>query len=461
MKELDKLVENFLQPKRVTLGLGQIVEMIEEATKELENTLEKPKSDKSMNEEKRFSMTIPIPKLTPTEAWGDPNSQSRQEIDKIFASISGGADIKERIQNINRFLNPESATRKRSPSNILNMMMITEALQATLNDFGDSPSGFVFEGFLAALFGGRQQADKVSGTLPIEDFVAFSEFGKDVPVSLKLLSGKTPIKGSYTNLADFLVVRGTPAIKYLIAYKQKTGKGVVEKLNILAFDITLENFVDFMKVVSGGSQLIKPEKGAEYHQYALHLDSLLKAFAANPSDGDLQNEAAMAIHGTQGYNRKLGQIDKWFDDLDYGQEPSEDEKEKEEKERAARSQQDFEKTKIDESINEELLLEAGERQWAASLSQLKSIASVTNLESYGTLDLSQQNIDDLVEIYTKKLGNDIMTLLETTKKLTENIGTYFSSEQRGKAQQANKEAQTNSEDVKGLLIGDPLKDTEV
>lgn len=449
MKELDKLVENFFQPKSERLSINQLSEMINEVISE---------------QERRFSMTIPIPKLTPTEAWGDPKSQSRQEIDKVFTSISGGADIKERIQNINRFLNTESATRKRSPSNILNMMMITEALQATLNDFGDSPSGFVFEGFLSALLGGRQQADKVSGTLPIEDFVAFSEFGKDIPVSLKLLSGKTPIKGSYTNLADFLVVRGTPAIKYLIAYKQKTGKGVVEKLNILAFDITLENFVDFMKVVSGGSQLIKPDKKAEYYTNARELDKHLKAFAANPSNEDLQNEAAMAIHGTQGYNRKAGQIDKWFDatgNEEYGREPSEDEKEKAEKEKAARSQQDFEKTKIDESVSEELLLEAGERQWAASLSQLKSIASIANLESYGILDLSQQNIDELVEIYTKKLGNEIMTLLETTKKLTENIGTYFSSEQRGEAQQANKEAQTNSEEVKGLLVDDPLRDTQV
>jgi len=449
MKELDQLVENFFQPKSERLSINQLSEMINEVISE---------------QERRFSMTIPIPKLTPTEAWGDPKSQSRQEIDKVFASISGGADIKERIQKINRFLNTESATRKRSPSNILNMMMITEALQATLNDFGDSPSGFVFEGFLSALLGGRQQADKVSGTLPIEDFVAFSEFGKDIPVSLKLLSGKTPIKGSYTNLADFLVVRGTPAIKYLIAYKQKTGKGVVEKLNILAFDITLENFVDFMKVVSGGSQLIKPDKKAEYYTNARELDKHLKAFAANPSNEDLQNEAAMAIHGTQGYNRKAGQIDKWFDatgNEEYGREPSEDEKEKAEKEKAARSQQDFEKTKIDESASEELLVEAGERQWAASLSQLKSIASIANLESYGVLDLSQQNIDELVEIYTKKLGNEIMTLLETTKKLTENIGTYFSSEQRGEAQQANKEAQTNSEEVKGLLVDDPLRDTQV
>ena len=40
MKELDQLVENFFQPKRDTLGLDQLVEMVEEATKELKAPLQ-------------------------------------------------------------------------------------------------------------------------------------------------------------------------------------------------------------------------------------------------------------------------------------------------------------------------------------------------------------------------------------------------------------------------------------
>ena len=76
MKELDQLVENFLQPKQKKLDINELCEMINEVIEE--STL--------LNEEteKRFSMTIPIPKLTPSEAWGDPNSQSRQEINKVF-----------------------------------------------------------------------------------------------------------------------------------------------------------------------------------------------------------------------------------------------------------------------------------------------------------------------------------------------------------------------------------------
>ena len=37
----------------------------------------------------RFSISIPIPKLVPTEAWGDPSSQSRKDIERIFASVRG------------------------------------------------------------------------------------------------------------------------------------------------------------------------------------------------------------------------------------------------------------------------------------------------------------------------------------------------------------------------------------
>ena len=452
----ESLIENHYN-KDEKLNMNSLVRLVEQVMNSDLTAAQKLVEET----EKRFSMTIPIPKLTPSEAWGDPKSQSRKEINKIFSSITGGADIKERIGNLNRFLNPESAARKRSPASILNMMMITEALQATLNDFGDSSAGFVFEGFLAALLGGHQQADKVAGTLPIEDFMAFSEFGQGVPVSLKLLSGKTPIKGSYTNLADFLVVRGTPAIKYLVVYKQKTGKGTVEKLNFLAFDITLENFVDFMKVISGGSNLIRPQRGAEYETSAYELDKHLKAFAANPNDVNKQNEAAMAIHGTQGYNRKAGQIDKWFDQENYGQEPTKAEKEREEAEKYAKQKQSFAPTpQVTGEINEALLLEAGERQWAVSLPQLKKLSGVTNLESYGVLDLSQQNIDELVQIYSKTLGDEILALLERTKELTENIGTYFSSEKRAEAQRANQKAQNQSEEVKSLLAGDPLKDTK-
>ena len=99
----------------------------------------------------RFSFSIPIPRLVPTEAWGDPSSQSRKDIERIFASITRQPDIKARIAHVNSFLDPKEAVKKApggKVNTVLNMLQIIEALQSTLNDYNESSAGFVFEGFI-------------------------------------------------------------------------------------------------------------------------------------------------------------------------------------------------------------------------------------------------------------------------------------------------------------------------
>ena len=175
--DIDKLVENYFAPKeKDLLTKGALWELFEEVVYESNSGLKEEKTKANPITEQsggRFSYSIAIPKLVPTEAWGDPANQSREEIDKVFSVVRGGADIQARIADINKFLSPESAKRKTSANVILNMMMIVEALQATLNDYNESAAGFVFEGFMAALTGGKQIAGRIRGTLPIEDFGKF------------------------------------------------------------------------------------------------------------------------------------------------------------------------------------------------------------------------------------------------------------------------------------------------
>ena len=479
-KDLDNLVEDFFNPKKKSVSLDELVQLIEEEMDNFNPLLVK-------EEQVRFSTTIAIPRLTPSEAFGDPDSQSRDEINKIFSAITGGQDIKARIESINRFLSPESAKRKRSPRVIINMMMIVEALQATLNDYNESAAGFVFEGFMAALTGGKQIAGRVAGTLPIEDFVAFSEFGSDQPVSLKLLSGKTPVKGSFTNIVDFLLVRGAPAIKYLVAYKLTSSKSGVEKLNIFAFDITRENFVDFI-VGSAGASLFNPYSAAD-------VKEVMNAFAADP-EGNLP-EVAKVITKLSGYQR-AGLLNKY---VETGELPRDKTPEEEEKELAAadeRSQTAYLRTlktsdpeRFDQlmaarkerrkrekeqakamnesldngesTLNEgfhfleksSLITEGSESQWMASLAQLETMSDAINWQSFGELDLSQSNINELTEIYSDILGDQLRTLLENTKDLTENIGTYYAAKRRSKAQAAGRVAEKKAEDIKTALEEDP------
>jgi len=458
MVDINKLVESYYPDD---LSWDKMLQIIEETIEEVRKLPLKEAT------EKRFSMTIPIPRLVPSEAWGDPDSQDRKEIEKVFRSITGGQDIKARVASINSFLDPVSAKRKRSPSLIINMMMIVEALQATLNDYNASAAGFVFEGFMAAMTGGKQIAGKVGGTLPIEDFVAFSEFGADVPVSLKLLSPKTGIKGSFTNIVDFLLVRGKPSIKYLVAYKLTKGEKV-QKINIFAFDITVDNFADFIDR-SGGGRLLsyKTEE----------VRDAMQRFGADP-EGQLSDIAPL-ITSLYGYTSR-GLLNKYREtgQLPQQQTPEEEAAEEEYKfvkrkkdygsiergaERLSQLQESIERGELDITLTEAfhyiekqtLLTEGSESQWEVSFDQLRWMRDAINLESYGEIDLSQTKIDELVDIYTKKLEGGLMTLLEKAKALTENVGTYYSDKKRSKAQAAADKAIGDASDIKEVLEEDP------
>ncbi|HHZ94736.1 MAG TPA: hypothetical protein EYN67_04055 [Flavobacteriales bacterium] len=242
-KELNRLMESYFAPKEDTFGIDKIeglIKEIYEASMAVDLLSEKKRSG-------RFSYKIDIPTLVPSEAWGDPSHQSREDIERVFNVIRKKANMQERIEHVNSFIDPAQAAKKAPGGNfhaVIRMMQIIEALQATLNDYTESSAGFVFEGFMAALTGGKQQADRVGGTLPIEDFLGV----QGEQVSLKLLSPGTGIHGSFTNLLDYLYLRGggQESIKYLIAYKDQDGDNV-SSIKIYDFVIDQNNFVDVMR----------------------------------------------------------------------------------------------------------------------------------------------------------------------------------------------------------------------
>lgn len=321
--EIDLMVENFFKPtttvtskKGKEFSLEDLVSLVSEVKSALPSL-----SLLGEAQSKRFSVDIPIPRLTPTEAWGNPENQSRKDIDRIFASVTKQGGMKERIQHINSFLDPAQALKKAPGGKIntvLNMLQIIEALQAALNDYNESSAGFVFEGFMAALTGGKQMTGIVGGTLPIEDFVTAEENGKPgEQVSLKLLSPKTGIHGSFTNLVDYLFVRdniGQPSIKYLVAYKDVEGDNV-SKLAIFDFLITRENFVDVMLQ-------------ARNQKLFGSLTSELKAHISNWEDsGAWRLQMAEIMKNIPGYDQKRGMFTKLDINGDFKKEETEGEEE--------------------------------------------------------------------------------------------------------------------------------------
>ena len=86
----------------------------------------------------------------------------------------------------------------------------------------------------------------------------------------------------------------------------------------------------------------------------------------------------------------------------------------------------------------------GGAQWTISPSALQAQEQILKTNNYGKVDLSQKNIDELTEIYIEKLGEDVMAILNATKDFTENVGTYFTTEDRSKAKAANTKAQEDA-----------------
>ena len=494
--------------------------------------------DETLEEGERFSMSIPIPKLNPNEAWGDPNSQSRKDIDRIFASITRKGGIKERIQHVNSFVDPKQAERKgrgKRFNAILNMMMIIEALQACLNDYSESSAGFVFEGFMAALTQGSQQADRVGGTLPIEDFVT----GDGDNVSLKLLSPNTGIHGSFTNLVDYLFLRGgagEPKIRYLIGRKNSDDGEAVSQLSISDFMITRENFMTIMDSSNKNRALLGDEKTKNRLQLQIQnfsdspkwkagMQNVLKdvpgytggMFSKNVDDegqfepdeeSDLVFKKQKQYHSgklkdykTDAENSAEASVkaglepnfEKWaksqtdnLKDLMPPVQKSENPDEYAAALAAAQKKQQRNLANLQKFYNaaytaateeaaqvaeshfgafhvrekrmmqeERVLMEGGGRdggsQWEISVAMMSKLRKVAEVQYYGELNMSNENIKACAAIYIEKMKGDMMELLETTKSFTENVGMYFSADRRSTAMNANERAQDEGVKVVNLL----------
>ena len=105
---------------------------------------------------------------------------------------------------------------------------------------------------------------------------------------------------------------------------------------------------------------------------------------------------------------------------------------------------------------EQTLLEGADAtQWKATWPQLKKLGDTIGLTTYGAINLSQERIDELAEIYSEKLKGDVMTLLTETKNLADNIGSYYREKRRSKAVAAADTALQSTEKISDVLEKDP------
>ena len=386
-----------------------------------------------MSADKAKEFVLSLPKFTPTEAWGKPDSIERQQITKLFNAIGGGRSIEGKLKFLQRIAAEDSKIT--SPRRIISSIIILECLKAVIHSFNAASAGFVFEGFLSALLQGSQEAEvSAKGNLPIQDLIAFTDSDKPVPISLKLLNKTTNIEGSYTNLVDGLDEFGE--MVYIVARKDG------EAIAIEKFRFDQNNFIDALSTSARGGKT----KGL----------NLFKLADKTPEDSVVDIKAAESwpekyalLQNTAGYSER---IRKKRAAAEAEQQAAQENPESEEAPNAELAAQ----RDLNEAIKEEwnLLLEkSGGTQWHISPKQLVTYDFV-EYQSLGDLPYTEKKIVQIARMHMNKLNEEVMQLFNATKELSDNINRYFLIEKRSSAINSGEKAIQDSIEIQKTLQAD-------
>ena len=375
---------------------------------------------------------LSLPKFTPTESWGDPNSMERQQITKLFNAIGGGRTIEGKLQFLQRIVDPNSKIT--SPRRIISSIIILESLKAVIGSFNASSAGFVFEGWLSALLQGTQEAEiSAKGNLPIQDLIAFSETDRAVPISLKLLNKTTNIEGSYTNLVDGLDEFGE--MVYIVARKDPEAGGI--KIEKFRFD--QNNFIDALSTSARGSAT----KGAQLFQ--LPNKSPEESIAILKAT-DNWNEKYDLLQYTAGYSERVRKKREMASQTAQAAQENPDAEDAMKAQLAAQQE-------LAEAIKEEwsmLTEKVGGTQWHISPAQLITFDFV-DYQELGELPFTEQAILNVAKVHMGKLNEEIMMLFTATQDLSENINRYFLVEKRSSAINSGNQAIRDSIEIQQTL----------
>ena len=404
-------------------------------------------SDKARRKEAE-QFLLSLPKFTPTEAWGDPKSTGRKTINRLFSVVGGGASVEGKLAYLQRITDVNN--RITSPRRVIASLIMLEALAAFISDFNEASAGFVFEGWLSALLQGRQEAERTDkGNLPIQDLVAFTQLREGtptVPVSLKLLSPKTKVEGSYTNLIDALFDEPEfgGRMYYVVARKLEN------HITIEGFDINRSNFIDLM-TLQGGAKGTTKLKGSGAKLFAIDDRAFLRSIGLRSGDPasviaflkslsnkpDEQYEILMRTAGYTQLSRKLAQKEREQQDLEQSQD----------QERTPEEVEQAQNEAIRRFSDREMLLTEGtETQWALSVSQIDVLqkAGVIQIAQLGELPKTKEAVVDVAVMHMDTVREKFMILFRAFADLNENINKYITFPKRDAAIKAGERAITDT-----------------
>lgn len=301
LEMLDRLVESVLRENKLNEGSDDI-----------------PGSEAVFNDP---NFSIPLPTVKISEAWGKKGTKDREIIENYTRNIPG-ATLDEKLANLNRVLNEGAAGT--DLSQIISTMMVCEILFAILTDFTEAAGGFIFEGFLAGLFG--KEAKQIKGPQDIEGMKSSGKPITDVILgdkhySLKLLGPSTGVKGSFQNMVAHFktgLEYGFDHVVYLDARRIEGNQG----LEFFEFEVRLDNFIDVFVVpfLVESKKIELPFEKAEEFKAGLEKVSKEKkaikdiVFATAPKELGLRSQT-YSYSMAKGEKQKIDEIKVSGEDL--------------------------------------------------------------------------------------------------------------------------------------------------
>jgi len=379
----------------------------------------------------KIDITLPTIKIT--ELWGQVNNKDRSLIEQLTRNV-GGDSIEEKIQNINRICAFDESA---DLATIFSTLIFMDCLRSIVVEYTESVSGFLFEGFLAGIIGkGSVQitdAGEAEGQVgkPITD-VALTIGGEAIQYSLKLLSPKTTIEGSFKNLVNHF--KSYDHVVYLTVRKESN-----DIMRFLEFTITKENFLDWIGFAWKAEKPVKETddlelSGSDLAGLWLDEETGERWLQHNdPDEGAVNLKIVKIIDVETGRtvarNHKIAAERRYTIFYSLGEEENSFKRLSASGKHLYGSQDAYEillglaaSGTHDEFIKE---LEASPGYQRSLQFHIASDYASKNSTEIGAIDLSQEKIYAIANNYAALLQSSLIPIYNELAQLTDNINKYF------------------------------------
>ena len=241
---IDALIENFYKKTEND-------NLVDEVMKYILSETQKPSGTGPTPSTRRRDRTLRFPIIMPTErtVGQTPGAEDRQTFEIWMKKIglknpsNELSAIGQKITALQNFIdNPQEG----SISHTLSHLMFLQTFEYMVTEFNASVAGFLWEPFLAAMFGGKSTQVPTSEGDISDVRLQIKVGGKLQSVSLKLLSPNTLVGGSFRDLVNHFRENPDQPMVYLVIRKHTKGNVKNALMTFYEFDITQENFFDYI-----------------------------------------------------------------------------------------------------------------------------------------------------------------------------------------------------------------------